>query len=200
MLRAILAKSSCLVYDPKGELFVQTAGSAERLFRLDLNDPTKSQVQALDFHWDVARPTKVAASQASLTDSDPDGVAADTAASGLAPLDARDLAAFAGRDTAVVLTASGDDPELPARARALLRDAGWFARCEGTADLSTVKTVLRVGAVVAVEGVGTLLSGNHLVKSVRHTITTNSHAMAFTLVRNAVGPAGSGSGLMGGLP
>lgn len=42
MIRAILAKSSCLVYDPKGELFAQTAGSAKRLFRLDLNDPTKS--------------------------------------------------------------------------------------------------------------------------------------------------------------
>lgn len=42
MIRAILGKSSCLVYDPKGELFAQTAGSAKRLFRLDLNDPTKS--------------------------------------------------------------------------------------------------------------------------------------------------------------
>lgn len=42
MIRAILDKSSCLVYDPKGELFAQTAGSAKRVFRLDLNDPTKS--------------------------------------------------------------------------------------------------------------------------------------------------------------
>ncbi len=42
MIRAILKRSSCLVYDPKGELFAQTAGSAERVFRLDLNDPTKS--------------------------------------------------------------------------------------------------------------------------------------------------------------
>ncbi len=42
MIRAILAKSSCLVYDPKGELFAQTAGSAKRVLRLDLNDPTKS--------------------------------------------------------------------------------------------------------------------------------------------------------------
>ncbi len=42
MVRAILGKSSCLVYDPKGELFAQTAGSAKRLFRLDLNDPSKS--------------------------------------------------------------------------------------------------------------------------------------------------------------
>ncbi|HQU93596.1 MAG TPA: type IV secretory system conjugative DNA transfer family protein [Pyrinomonadaceae bacterium] len=42
MIRAILNKSSCLVYDPKGELFAQTAGSAKTIYRLDLNDPTKS--------------------------------------------------------------------------------------------------------------------------------------------------------------
>jgi type IV secretion system protein VirD4 len=42
MIRAILARSSCLVYDPKGEIFAQTAGSATNVFRLDLNDPTKS--------------------------------------------------------------------------------------------------------------------------------------------------------------
>lgn len=42
MIRAVLGKSSCLVYDPKGELFSQTAASAKRVLRLDLNDPTKS--------------------------------------------------------------------------------------------------------------------------------------------------------------
>ena len=42
MIRAILNKSSCLVYDPKGELFAQTAGTAKTIYRLDLNDPTKS--------------------------------------------------------------------------------------------------------------------------------------------------------------
>jgi len=42
MLRAILKGSSCLVYDPKGELCEQTALSARRVFRLDLNDPAKS--------------------------------------------------------------------------------------------------------------------------------------------------------------
>lgn len=42
MIRAVLENSSCLVYDPKGELFAQTAGSAKRVFRLDLDDPTKS--------------------------------------------------------------------------------------------------------------------------------------------------------------
>lgn len=42
MIRSILARSSCLVYDPKGELFAQTARSAKQVFRLDLNDPSQS--------------------------------------------------------------------------------------------------------------------------------------------------------------
>ncbi|MFN0139237.1 MAG: type IV secretory system conjugative DNA transfer family protein [Pyrinomonadaceae bacterium] len=42
MIRAILNKSACLVYDPKGELFAQTAASAKQIYRLDLDDPTKS--------------------------------------------------------------------------------------------------------------------------------------------------------------
>lgn len=42
MIRAILNESSCLVYDPKGELYEQTAFRAKRIFRLDLNDPSKS--------------------------------------------------------------------------------------------------------------------------------------------------------------
>jgi phage protein D len=154
---------------------------------LNLNDPDKSQVKALDFMWDVARPTKVAAQQASLTDTE--AVSADTNDSGLSALDKRDLRTFAGRDRTVMLTAAADDPELAGRARAVLRDAGWFASCEGSANLAVTKIVLRVGDVVSIEGVGTLLSGKHLVKRVRHTITADSHQMAFTLIRNAVGPA-----------
>ena len=42
MIRQILKRSACLVYDPKGELFEQTGGSARRVFRLDLNNPEKS--------------------------------------------------------------------------------------------------------------------------------------------------------------
>jgi hypothetical protein len=159
----------------------------EPVIVLDLNTPEKSQVKALDFVWDVARPTSVTARAASF--SDPEPVTADTTDGGLPPLDARDLRSFAGRDRTVMLTAAADDPELPGRARAVLREAGWFSRCEGTTNLALAKRVLRVGAIVAIEGVGTLLSGKHLVKSVRHTVTTNSHDMAFTLVRNAVGPA-----------
>lgn len=42
MIRSVLAHSSCLVYDPKGELAEQTGLFAERVFRLDLNDPSRS--------------------------------------------------------------------------------------------------------------------------------------------------------------
>jgi type IV secretion system protein VirD4 len=42
MIRAILKKSSVLVYDPKGELIEQTGNFARNIYRLDLNNPEKS--------------------------------------------------------------------------------------------------------------------------------------------------------------
>jgi phage protein D len=164
-----------------------------------LNDPDKASVDALDFHWDVARPSKVLADQASLCDRDP--VNADTDDGGLPLLDARGLAAFAGKPASIRLTTPGDSAHLAGRAAAALREASWFAGCEGVAQLSSLHAVLRVGTVVAVEGVGAVLSGKYLVSSVRHTIGAFSHTMAFTLVRNAVGPAAGGGlpGLPGGL-
>lgn len=163
--------------------------NGEPAVTIDLNSQDHRSTALLDFSWDIARPSGVRARQASLTDNDPDGVDADTDDSGLPPLGERGLADFAGRDRSVILTAAADGAELPARARALLREAGWFARCEGTADLAALKHVLRVGSVVEVVGVGALLSGRYLVWSVRHTLTAQGHAMAFVLVRNAVGPA-----------
>jgi hypothetical protein len=168
-----------------------TAASAATIV---LNDPATASVNALDFRWDVARPTQVLASQASMTDSDPSGVTADTDDSGLPLLDARGLSEFAGQDASVRLTTPGDSADLTGRARAVLREAGWFATCEGTAELSRIKAVLRVGTVVSVADCGTVLSGNYLVSSVRHTIATNSHTMGFTLIRNAIGLSAAGPG------
>ena len=168
---------------------------------IDVNDPKTSSTPALDFSWDATRPTAVATRQASLSDDDQDGVSADTSDSGLPPLDAQDLASFTGKTKTVILTAAADTAELSARANGLLREAGWFAKCEGTADLAVLKQVLRVGSVVAVEGCGSLLSGPYLVWSVRHSITTQAHSMSFVLVRNAMGPApsGGGGGPLGGV-
>lgn len=42
MIRGVIKHSSVLVYDPKGELFEQTGGFARKVFRLDLNNPEKS--------------------------------------------------------------------------------------------------------------------------------------------------------------
>jgi Phage tail baseplate hub (GPD) len=143
--------------------------SASPATTIVLNDPETASVPSLEFHWDVARPTKVLAGQASLRE-------------------------FAGKDSSVRLTTPGDTADLPVRARAVLREAGWFAGCTGTAEMSRLQAVLRVGTVAAVSGAGTLLSGNYLVTGVRHSISTNNHTMAFTMARNAVGPAAGPDG------
>jgi len=86
------------------------------------------------------------------------------------------------------------------RAKAVLRDAGWFARCEGEADVARLNAVMRAGTVVQVEGIGSLNSGKYYVWSVRHSLTADSHRMKFVLVRNAVGPAPvGGGGILGGV-
>jgi len=166
---------------------------------LTLNHPEAWTVNALDFDWDVTRPSAVKASQALFNDSSEDGVSADTDDAGLTLLDERKLADFAGKPMTVLLTAPVDDAgELALRARSLLREASWFVRCEGEADVSRLNAILRVGTVVQIEGVGSLNSGKYYVWSVRHTISANAHKMKFVLVRNAVGPPPSATGLSGG--
>lgn len=167
---------------------------------LHLNDPDQASTAALDFHWDAARPAQVLAGQSSLTDASADGVSADSSDSGLPLLAPAGLAAFTGRSGSVRLTTPGDPADLPGRARAVLREAGWFVRCEGVAELSRLGTVLRVGTVVSVAGCGTMLSGNYLVAGVRHTISADSHTMGFSLIRNAMGavPGADGAGAASG--
>lgn len=180
--------------------FAKPQLDGDPVITLTLNDPEVWTVNALDFDWDVTRPSAVKASQALFNDSSEDGVSADTSDSGLAALDEQNLADFAGRSMTVMLTAPVDDAgKLRLRAQSLLREAGWFVRCEGEADVSRLNAVLRVGTVVQIEGVGSLNSGKYYVWSVRHTITADSHKMKFVLVRNAVGPLPSGGGLFGGL-
>lgn len=162
---------------------------------LTLNHPEAWNVNALDFDWDVTRPSAVKTSQALFNDSNEDGVTVDTDDAGLPLLDDRNLADFAGKQMKVLLTAPVDDAgELSLRAQSLLREASWFVRCEGEADVSRINAVLRVGTVVQIEGVGSLNSGKYYVWSVRHTINSDSHKMKFVLVRNAVGPKPSGGG------
>jgi hypothetical protein len=173
--------------------FAKVKLDGDPVLTLTLNDPEQWTVDELDLEWDVTRPTSVIARQALFTDDDADGVSGDTAASGLNPLGDRALADFTGTPMTVLLAAPVDDGgELSLRAQSLLRDADWFVRCEGQADVARLKAILRAGTVVQIEDIGALHSGRYCVWSVRHTITADSHKMKFVLIRNAVGPAPPG--------
>ena len=155
---------------------------------LTLNDPANWTVGQLDFEWDATRPSAVTARSALFTDPSAGGATGDSTDSGLKIMGSRDLATFAGKPTTVMLTAAVDNVgDLTQRAKALLREAGWFARCTGEADADRLGVVLRPGMIVAVNGVGALFSGPWLVWSVRHTLTQEGHKMEFTLVSNGVG-------------
>jgi hypothetical protein len=165
---------------------------------ITLNDPTNWTVSAVDLDWDATRPTSVVARQALFSDAGEGGVSADTSASGLIPLGDRGLADFTGKPMTVLLAAPVDSGgELTLRAQSVLREADWFVRCDGDADVERLGVVLRAGMIVALVGVGALHSGRYLVWSVRHRITQEAHTMKFVLVRNAVGnpPAGGVGGL-----
>ncbi|MBN3753675.1 hypothetical protein G3N95_12055 [Paraburkholderia sp. Tr-20389] len=163
---------------------------------LTLNDKDNWTVGSLNIEWDATRATSVVARQSTFVDADPSGVSADTSDSGLKLLGAKGLADFTGKSMSVLLTTPVDDAgELALRAKALLRDALWFLRCEGDSDLERLGVILRAGMIVALAGVGSLYSGKYLVWSVRHSITPDAHTMKFTLVRNAVGAASAGASL-----
>jgi phage protein D len=57
--------------------------------------------------------------------------------------------------------------------------------------------LLRARRTVTVRGLGPLLSGKWLVRSVRHTITQGGHVQALTLVRNALGDSGAAGAVAG---
>ncbi|MBW8860262.1 MAG: hypothetical protein JF570_11215, partial [Caulobacter sp.] len=161
---------------------------------LVLNGDTDANVDAVDISWDVMRPVSVGTQQALFTGEDP--AVGDSEDTGLTALDAQDLPTFMAQPMSALLTATVDDGgELTTRAQAVLRDASWFVKCEGTTDAGRLGSILRVGSVVALNAAGAMHSGKYLVWKVRHTITTEAHKMAFTLVRNAVGaPAATGGG------
>ena len=173
--------------------FAKAKLDGDPVLTLTLTDPENWTIEGIDLDWDVTRPTSVIARQALFTDDDPDGVSGDTSDSGLNSLGDRALADFAGKPMTVLLAAPVDDGgELSLRAQSLLREADWFVRCEGQAEVARLNAILRAGTVVEIDGIGALHSGKYYVWSVRHAITANSHKMKFVLMRNAVGPAPSG--------
>ena len=180
--------------------FARPSLSDDPVATLTLNDATAATVDAVDISWDVMRPSATVAFQKLFTDSDQDGAGGTTSDSGLDALEARGLADFSGTTVTSLLTATVDDgDELTERAQAVLIESGWFVRCQGTADVNRLKSILRAGSVVELAAAGSLHSGKYLVWSVRHKITAEKHTMEFVLVRNAVGAAPSAGLLPGGL-
>lgn len=162
----------------------RVSGDAAAVVQLNAGEETN--VDTLELEWDTARPTGATTSQydvlnhATLTQS--------ASTSGLRSLGDRDLAAFAGRDTAAVLTATAEDAgELQARAEALLTDAGWFVRASGEVDADFLGTIMRPDTVVEVQGAGSVHSGPYWVTRVRHQLRREAYRMAFQLARNGVG-------------
>jgi hypothetical protein len=172
--------------------FVVPAVTGPPVATISLLDPNSWTVDALDFDWDVMRPTAADASQVDLTQASDTGTDVTTSASGLAPLDQRNYSTYLGRSSKLLLTAPADVTELPQRTAAVLSESGFFSRCTGEADADRIGTILRVGDVVMIEGAGNMQSGKWLVWNVRHSFSLDSWKMSFTLVRNAVGPPAPG--------
>jgi hypothetical protein len=166
---------------------------------LTLNDAAAATIDAIDIAWDVMRPSAVTARQALFTDDDPDGAGGTTRDDGLPLLDQKALADFSGTTVTTLLTVAVDDgQELGERARSVLREAGWFVRCQGSADAARLGSIIRAGTLARLDAAGALHSGKYFVWSVRHKITAERHAMDFVLMRNAVSAAASAGPLSGG--
>ena len=170
--------------------FVTPAVDGQPAATISLLDRDTWTVETLDFDWDVMRPTEADASQVDLTQPSETGTDVTAEDSGLTPLDERDYPTYlGGQPSTLLLTAPADLPELSQRTAAVLAESGFFARCTGEADADRIGTILRVGDIVTIEGAGSIQSGDWLVWTVRHTFSLDSWKMAFTLVRNAMGPA-----------
>ena len=81
-------------------------------------------------------------------------------------------------------------------ARSLAEQSAFGAELSVTLDAPAMP-LLRARRPVTVRGLGTLISGQWLVKSVRHTITPAGHSQAIALTRNALGDSGGAGGLAG---
>lgn len=181
-------------------LFARPSLTGDPVVTLTLNDATAATVDSVDITWDIMRPSATVAMQALFTENDSNGAGGQVSDSGLDPLEARNLSAFAGSPVTSLLTATVDDgQELTDRAESVLIEAGWFVRCQGTADVNRLGSILRAATVVQLNAAGSLHSGKYFVWSVRHKITSQKHTMEFVLLRNAVGAAASAGLLPGGL-
>ena len=180
--------------------FVTPSVDGDPLTILTLNPADSANIGPLDISWDVMRPSAIAAEQLLFTDSSGAAAGGDTTDSGLTDLDAKGLAAFTGTSVkALLTTVTSDASTVTQRAQSVLRDSGWFVRCEGATDASRLGSIIRAGTIAQINAAGSVHSGNYFVWSVRHHITSDKHEMKFVLVRNAVGAASAAPSGLGGL-
>lgn len=91
--------------------------------------------------------------------------------------------------------AGNQPPDVAAR---VLAERSAFGASLSVALSSPDMPLVRARRTVQVRGLGDLVSGPWLVKSVRHTITPGGHTQALSLTRNALGdPAASAGGGLG---
>ena len=170
--------------------FVAPSVDGDPAVTLTLNPSDEANVGPLGVSWDIMRPTSVTAQQLLFTDSSGEPSGGETSDSGIADLDSSGLSEFAQQPVSALLaTPAVDSGTLEQRARSVVREAGWFVRCEGSTDTGRLGAILRAGTIAEVEAAGSLHSGKYLVWSVRHHITAGTHEMKFVLMRNAVGGA-----------
>jgi hypothetical protein len=175
--------------------FVSPSVDASPATTISLVDPNAWNVDSLEFTWDVLRPTQIQAGQVDMTQSPGQATNQTATSSGLDAMDQRDYSTYTGQTNSMILSAAADVPDLNQRATAVLADSGFFVKCTGETTTDRLKTILRVGDVVTLEGAGSIHSGNWLVWEVRSEITTQTLNMKFTLVRNAVGPPAQGGAM-----
>lgn len=95
-------------------------------------------------------------------------------------------------------TSAGTSPlDAATTARAMAERSAFAARLSVTLT-GPAAPLLRARRVAAVTGLGTLLDGPWLVRSVRHTVVPGGHSQAVELLRNALGPS-AGAGPLGAL-
>lgn len=167
---------------------------------LTLNPADAANIGPLDITWDIMRPSTVLAEQLLFTDATGDAAGGDTTDSGLTDMDSSGLATFATGVKSILTTIVSDAATLTQRAQAVLRESGWFVRCEGATDAARLGSIIRAGTLAQLNAAGSLHSGNYFVWSVRHHITADRHEMKFVLVRNAVSTATAAPAGLGGLP
>ncbi len=149
---------------------------------LVINEDARN-LDSLDIHWDVERPTSVEGTQHDLNNHGPlNGAVAQSPQS---PLGAQDLRSITGdvRSTSVAAPAN-DAGDMQVRGEATLMEAEWFIRANCKTSFHQLGKLVRAHTLANVQGAGSRHSGKYLVSGVRHLIDPSSHSMEIELLRN----------------